>query len=511
MKNKGIEFETRQVTDDSERKEPVPAPCVMILFGATGDLSSKKLVPALYNLDKAGGLPSDFHLIGFSRTGLSSLDFQERTRKTTEIYSRTKPLDDAVWDRFSARIDYVSGSFDDSEAYKSLRDKILEIEKAQEAPGLRLFFLATASGFFPVIIKNLAGAGLFVSSPPEEGPVARVVIEKPFGRDLDSARQLNRMAAEYLDEEQIFRVDHFLAKETVQNILVFRFANSIFEPVWNNRYIDHVQITLAEDFGIEKRGVFYDETGVVRDIIQNHLLQLLALTAMEAPARFNALEIRDEKTKLFRFLRMWDNSRIADNIIVGQYRGYRDETGVAPDSKTPTFAALKLRVDNWRWQGVPFYVRAGKMLKSKLTEVSIHFRPVPACLFEGMEACKRAFPNVLTLRIQPGEGITLSFVGKVPGDGLELGEVTMDFNYAGGFEREPREAYERLLLDCIRGDQTLFARKDGSELEWEVVTPILEVISSENFGSPFIYEPGSEGPEESFHLIAREGRSWRPL
>ncbi len=346
--------------------------------------------------------------------------------------------------------------------------------------GNQLYYLATPASTFPTLLHRLSEADLLPrEEQPGQRPWRRLVIEKPFGRDLETARELNRSLSSVLDERQIFRIDHYLGKETVQNILVFRFANLIFEPLWNRNYVDHVEITATEMLGMEGgRGRFYDETGVIRDMVQNHLLQVLALCAMEPPSSFAAEDIRDEKNKVFRSLRSVEGSDVATHVVAGQYRGYREEPGVAKDSRTPTYVAMKMNVDNWRWKGVPFYLRAGKKLAKRLTEVSIHFKSVPISLFSTSEACQRLQPNVLRLRIQPQEGIALSFESKVPGEDVSIAGVTMDFTYKEAFAKPVPEAYERLLLDCMRGNATLFARKDSVEQAWAYVTPILRALES---------------------------------
>ena len=341
-------------------------------------------------------------------------------------------------------------------------------------------------------------------------PFQRVIIEKPFGRDLASARALNELLGEYVDESQTFRIDHYLGKETVQNILVFRFGNSIFEPLWNRKYIDHVQITAAESIGVEKRGRFYDANGVLRDIVQNHLLQVLSLCAMEAPTSFGADDVRDAKLQVFRSLRPIVGPGIAKDVVRAQYRGYRQEEGVSADSVTPTFTAMKVMVDNWRWQGVPFYLRAGKHLADRRTEVSIHFQPIPLCLFSREEACQMFEPSVLILRIQPEEGISLRFMAKVPGEHIAVDTVAMNMSYADTFRKPLSEAYERLLVDCMKGDATLFARRDAVEQAWTFITPILEEWSADQTDIA-TYEPGSDGPKEAHELLARDGRRWRGL
>jgi glucose-6-phosphate 1-dehydrogenase len=485
-----------------------PDPCSVVIFGVTGDLTHRKLIPALYNLAREGDLPLRFAVIGTSTSVTSSAEFRAQLRESVAQFSRTRPIDDDVWSRFSAPIETVVADVNAPDDYAKLRRTIEEVEKKNGLPGNRLYYLAVPPGVFPVILRNLKAAGLL--QPADSPRWSRVVIEKPFGRDLASARELNRIVAEEIDESQIFRSDHYLGKETVQNILVFRFGNSIFEPIWNRKYIDHVQITMAEDLTVERRGKFYDATGVLRDIVQSHLLQVLALCTMEAPATFKADDIRDEKWKLLRSIRPITAAETAQDVVAAQYRGYRATEGVAKDSRTPTYVALKLAIDNWRWQGVPVYVRAGKGLAARNTEVSIHFQSIPFCLFGSEEVCQRIESNVLALRIQPREGIALSFGCKVPGEDLAVGSVTMDFSYADSFNRAPWEAYERLLLDAMRGDHTLFARRDGDEQAWSFVSPILEAWAAGREPLPE-YEPGSAGPKEADQLLKRDGRRWRPL
>ncbi len=474
MTEPGITFTSQQQKEGILMRDTAPASCVMVIFGATGDLARNKLFPALYGLAAEKKLPDQFEIIGYSHTDRTTESFIAQIRQSL-AKKMGQSFSPPVWEMLARRLRYVAGDFGGKEDYDNLAKIIKKIEEEQKTGGSRLFYLATASPFFADILRNLHSSGLiYPVNADRQHPWSRVVIEKPFGTDLESARQLNHLATSILDESQIFRVDHYMAKETVQNILVLRFANAIFEPLWNRSHIDHVQISAAEDMGIGTRGAFYDKTGVVRDVLQNHLMQILALVAMESPVSFKSRDFHDEKSKFFRALRALDAGDLADNVVLGQYSGYRAEKNVESDSETPTFVALKVFIDNWRWQGVPFYIRAGKGLAAKLTEVSIHFRPIPICLFGGVDACQRIHPNVLTMRIQPDEGITLSFACKVPGDHLEVGEVTMDFSYARAFAGKKRTAYERLLLDCMRGDNLLYGRADVIEGQWSFIAPILE-------------------------------------
>jgi glucose-6-phosphate 1-dehydrogenase len=479
-------------------------PCVLVLFGATGDLAHRKIAPALYNLSKQGDLPAPFAVVATSTSVPPAPDYRRQLEASVSKFSRTLPLDAAAWGALAGRIESAQGDTGARAAYDVLRERILDAERRHGTGGNRLFYLATPPGLFPKIVANLKSAGLL--HPPGGAPWSRVVIEKPFGSDLDSARDLHALVAGVLEEGQTFRADHYLGKETVQNILVFRFGNSVFEDVWNRKYVDRVEITLAEEIGVERRGKFYDATGVVRDVVQNHLFQILALVAMEAPATFRADDIRDEKFKLLRSVRAIGE----DDAVFGQYRGYREEEGVARDSRTPTYAALRLLVDNWRWQGVPFHVRAGKGLRRRTTQVSVVFRQIPFCLFGREDVCERIEPNVLTLRIQPDEGIAFQVATKVPGEDLAVGSVRMDFSYAGAFGRGPGEAYEKLLLDAMRGDATLFARRDSDERSWALLTPLLRAWEASR-AEPAAYERGSEGPKEADALPRRDGRRWRPL
>jgi glucose-6-phosphate 1-dehydrogenase len=483
--------------------------CQLIVFGVTGDLAGRKLIPALYHLDRENALAEGTEIIGFSRSVPDDKTLREHLLRQAEKYSRST-IDNNAWAAFEKRITGVAGSADDPEAYRRLLARLEEEGSKRATGGNRLFYLATPASAFPTILKHLKETGL-VSRPRSGAPWSRVIVEKPFGRDLASAMELNRVAARTLDESQIYRIDHYLGKETVQNILVLRFANAIFEPVWNRKHIDHIQITAAESIDIEGRGRFYEETGVLRDIVQNHLLQVLALVAMEAPVSFEADEIRDMKTMVFRSLRPIIPELAGDIVVRGQYKGYLQESAVASDSRVPTFMAMRAEIDNWRWQGVPFYLRAGKGLGKKVTEVAIHFKPIPHCLFGSAEVCHQVEDNVLVIRIQPDEGMQLRLASKVPGRDFTIGSVAMDFLYAGGFGKELPEAYERLLLDAVNGDATLYARRDGVEESWRYVTPILEAWEADQTGPLPQYRMGSEGPREAEALLRRDGRMWRRL
>jgi glucose-6-phosphate 1-dehydrogenase len=488
-------------------QEAKPEPCAIVIFGITGDLAKRKLIPALYNLVVDGAMPERFAIVGLTRGSDSPDQQRERFRASTADFGRRKSVDPDVWRTFGGALEFVNGQIDDPKAYADLKERLSAVDRDRGTKGNRIFYLATPPELFPVILKNLAHAGLIYRTNDAPGPFSRVVIEKPFGRDLASARSLNSLVAECLDESQTFRIDHYLGKETVQNILVLRYANSIFEPLWNRKYIDHVEITQAETLGVEKRGRFYDETGVLRDIVQNHLLQVLALVAMEPPVSFGADDVRDEKVQVLRSLRPIAGAEVKRSVVRAQYDGYRGEDGVKADSRTPTYAAMKILIDNWRWQGVPFYLRAGKKLAQQVTQVSIFFQPVPQYLFRKVKNCQEVAPNVLTMRIQPQEGISLRFEAKVPGDHLSLGNVVMNMSYADTFGKSLSEAYERLLLDCMRGDATLFARRDEVDEAWRFVTPILEAWDKDD-GQMATYAQSSGGPKEADELVKADGRSF---
>jgi len=498
------------------RAESAPEPCAVVIFGATGDLAQRKLVPALYNLAVTGHLPAAFGIVGVAKSVLSHEEYVQSMREAVGKFSRTKPIDPEIWQDFAAGMRYVPGSFDDPDAFARLRAQLEELDRVRTTRGNRLYYCATPPSAFPTLLQQLKGAGMI--SPPNDSRFTRIVIEKPFGHDLASARALNKLIQEICDERQVFRIDHYLGKETVQNLLVFRFANSIFEPIWNRRFVDHVQITAFEELGMAGRGRYYEEAGILRDMIQNHVLQLVCLTGMEPPVAFDADAVRDEKVKVLRAVEPFQTPEdVARNVVLGQYTagsvagadvlGYQQEKDVASGSRTPTFAALRLNVRSWRWDGVPFYLRSGKRMPKRATEIAVFFQPLPHSLF-GEGATQ---PNVLIIRVQPEEGIALRFAVKVPGERYMPRTVSMDFRYGTAFGMTVPEAYERLLLDAMRGDQTLFTRRDEIEAAWKIVDSILRVTESKEFPPPNPYPAGTWGPPEADQLIARDGRAWRRL
>jgi glucose-6-phosphate 1-dehydrogenase len=495
---------------------PTAPPCAMVIFGGTGDLTKRKLIPALCNLAEDDLLSKQFAIIGFASNELTTESYRQMLTEEIPKYSQKK-IDPKIWTWFTERIYYVKGTFDDAEAYKRLKEQIVVVDKQHNTEGNKFFYFAVAPRFFSVIVKQLGEAGL---TKEEGGHWSRMVIEKPFGHDLESARKLNQELKEVLAERQIYRIDHYLGKETVQNVLVFRFSNNIIEPLWNRHYVDHVQITAAETVGVEHRGTFYDSAGALRDMVPNHLFQLLTMTAMEPPISFDADEVRNKQAEVLHAVQPLGPEDVLTCAVRGQYRegiiggqrvvAYRDEPDVTPDSNTETSVALKLCIDNWRWAGVPFYLRTGKRLARRATEIIIQFRRTPFVLFRNTTV-KNLETNRLVIHIQPNEGISLSFGAKIPGSIMKLGLVNMDFDYCTYFGAEHSTGYERLLRDCMIGDATLFQRADMVEAGWAVIQPILDVwhaLPPRGFPN---YPAGSWGPREADELLERDGRAWRRI
>ena len=494
-----------------------PEPSTIVLFGASGDLTRRKLVPALYHLAASGLLPSKMAIVGFARREKSDEEFR-REMETGVREALSLEGGEASWRSFADSLFYHQASFDDPAGYAALRERLARLEQKLGLPGNRIHYLATAPEQFGPIVKALGSAGLARPAAGSRG-WARVVVEKPFGRDLASARALNAELLSVLDEDQIFRIDHYLGKETVQNLLAFRFSNEIFEPLWNQKYVSHVQITVAESLGVEGRGGYYDQAGVLRDMVQNHMLQVLSLVAMEPPVSLDADAVRDEKVKVLRAIRRIRPAAVDGLVVRGQYGpgtmlgravpGYAEEPGVPPDSRTPTYVALRLEIDSWRWAGVPFFLRSGKRLPKRATEVCIQFRKPPMRLFPE-ETVWSVAPNALIINVQPDEGISLRFGAKVPGPDIQVRQVKMDFRYGTSFGVPSPDAYERLLLDALSGDSTLFTRRDEVETAWALITDILEGWESSPL-RPYAYPAGSWGPAEAASLFEGIEGAWRRL
>ena len=497
--------------DPRDRRLPrVPEPCALVVFGVTGDLARKKLLPAIYDLANRGLLPADFALLGFARRDWGDGDFAALAKKAAKTHARTQWNDD-VWRRLNENLQFVPGAFDDDQAFDTLAVTLDNLRNTHGIKGNAAFYLSIPPAMFPVVLKQMERTGM--ASNARSGGWRRVVVEKPFGHDLESARELNELVDSVFTANDVFRIDHYLGKETVQNLMALRFANQLFEPIWNSHFVDSVQITMAEDVGIGGRATFYDATGAARDVLQNHLLQLLALTAMEEPVEFAAEEIRTEKIKVLRAVSL--PSDLDASAIRGQYdqgwlageraKAYRDEDGISPDSNTETYAAVRLGVETRRWAGVPFYMRTGKRLPRRVTEIGILFKKAPHLPFSRTDTQELGH-NQLVIRVQPDEGVTLKFGSKVPGSSMEVRDVAMDFLYGEAFTESSPEAYERLILDVLIGDATLFPRNDEVEASWKVIDPLEEFWAGK---APYLYRAGEWGPKEADEMLARDGREWR--
>jgi glucose-6-phosphate 1-dehydrogenase len=492
-----------------------PEPCSLVIFGATGDLTHRKLVPALYNLAADGNLPPSISVVGFARREKSDEQFRTELETAARKFSRQK-INDELWNSFASSIFYHQSEFTNLEGYETLAKRLDELDAQRGTRGNRLFYLSAGPDQFPIILENLRKSGLNKATP---GSWSRVIVEKPFGTDLPSAIELNDMVQEAFAEADTFRIDHYLGKETAQNIMVLRFANAIFEQLWNARYVDHVQITASEPLGVEGRAGYYDKSGAMRDMVQNHLLQLLTLTAMEPPTDLSADSIRDEKVKVLRSLRRISGEEVAQYTVRAQYAagsvngkdvvGYLQEEKMPAGSQTETYVALEAHVDNWRWAGVPFFIRVGKRLPKGATEIALHFKSVPPVLFR--QTGQAIDDNVLVIRIQPDEGVSLRMSAKLPGSSLRIEPVKMDFHYGTSFGKATPEAYERLLLDAMAGDATLFARRDEVEEAWKFVDAIREAWDSGEGGKLATYAAGTWGPNEADDLVKRSGAAWRRL
>ncbi len=479
----------------------------VVIFGASGDLTARKLIPALFELHRKERLPRPMRIVGFSRTPMSDEDWRKKLEESTRTFLK-EAFDPALWETFAPLVHYHAGDIENADSFISLEQWLRQLEsEGSEGAANRLYYLSTAPQFYAPAIEQLGNAGM---SSESEGNSRRVVIEKPFGTDLESARKLNESIHRVFAEHQIYRIDHYLGKETVNNVLVFRFANTIFEPVWNRNYIEHIQITAGEDVVVGRRAPYYEKAGVLRDMFQNHLLQLLTLTTMEAPSRFEAQAVRDEKVKVLRAIRAMSPAEVEKNTVRGQYRTYRNEAGVAPGSLVATFGAVKLMIDNWRWKDVPVYLRSGKGMSCRTTQILIQFRQPPHIMFQGHSASTHP-ANRLLIQIQPAEGIQLHFLTKVPDTEMKMRLTEFNFNFSNSFKGELPEAYQRLLLDAILGDASLFARSDEVEAAWDIIDPIQKTWDSDRLGDPDFYEIGSWGPGAASKWIEQQGHHWFDL
>jgi len=508
--------EILEFSAESKNSTRKAGPCIMVIFGATGDLTARKLFPALYNLTLGGLLPENFACVAFARRPKSNEEFREEMEEAINKYSRIK-LEHNVWKRFKEKVFYHRSDFHEDEGYESLKTLLEDLDEKFGSEGNRVYYLSTPPSYFTLIAEKLKEHSLIYDHHTETEKWSRVIIEKPFGRDLKSAIDLQQQMTKFFNEDQIYRIDHYLGKETVQNLLVFRFSNPIFESVWNNRHVDNVQISVCEDLGIGTRGKFWEEAGMLRDIVQNHVMQLLSLVAMEPPTNLQAHSIRDEKVKVVQSIRPLDLEKMTHTCVRGQYGqgnidgtpvvGYREENDVSPTSSVETFVALKLYIDNWRWAGVPFYLRAGKRMPKRTTEIVVTFRDAPGFLFQNNG--EKVEPNTLVIRIQPNEGISLKMNCKAPGVTTPLQPVEMNFLYGSFFGSSPPEAYERLICDCIIGDNTLFARVDEVLASWKLLTPLLEEWDKDKDPNFPNYAAGTWGPNEAEKMLLCDGRKWR--